>query len=76
MHEITSIIDAYREAVAAGAEVVLATVVRTRGSAYRRAGARMLVRVDREGTCTATGVISGGCLERDVCERAVRVAAT
>ena len=76
MHELRSIIDSYRVAVAAGAQVVLATVVRTRGSVYRRAGARMLVRLDEGGGCTATGAISGGCLERDVCERAVRVAAT
>lgn len=36
----------------------------------------MRVRVDSGGECTATGAISGGCLERDVCERAQRVAAT
>ena len=76
MHELTAIIRAYKEAVSDGSQVVLATVVRTRGSAYRRAGARMLVRVDSSGECTATGAISGGCLERDVCERAQRVAAT
>lgn len=76
MHELRSIIKAYGEAIAADAQVVLATVVRTRGSAYRRAGARMLVRLSEQGECTATGAISGGCLERDVCERAVRVAAT
>lgn len=76
MHELTSIIKAYGEAIAADAQVVLATVVRTRGSAYRRAGGRMLVRLDGRGECTATGAISGGCLERDVCERALRVAVT
>lgn len=76
MHELTSIIKSWKEATAAGAQVVLATVVRTRGSVYRRAGARMLIRLDEQGECTATGAISGGCLERDVCERAVRVAAT
>lgn len=76
MHELTAIIRAYKEAVSDGSQVVLATVVRTSGSVYRRAGARMLVRVDGEGTCTATGAISGGCLERDVCERASRVAST
>jgi xanthine/CO dehydrogenase XdhC/CoxF family maturation factor len=76
MHELTAIVRAYKEAVSNCSQVVLATVVRTRGSAYRRAGARMLVRVGRGGVCTATGAISGGCLERDVCERAQRVVAT
>lgn len=76
MHELTAIIKAYRESIVANAQVVLATVVRTRGSVYRRAGARMLVSLDERGECTATGAISGGCLERDVCERALRVAAT
>lgn len=76
MHELTTIISAYKQVVRDGSRAVLATVVRTRGSAYRRAGARMLVRVDTGGECTATGAISGGCLERDVCERAQSVAAT
>jgi len=44
---------------------VLATVVRVRGSAYRRPGARMLVTRDR----WVAGSVSGGCAERDVLER-------
>lgn len=76
MHELTSIVKAYRKAVADGVRVVLATVVRTRGSVYRRAGARMLIAIDGRGVSTPTGAISGGCLERDVCERACIVAAT
>jgi xanthine/CO dehydrogenase XdhC/CoxF family maturation factor len=40
----------------------LATLVRARGSTYRRAGARMLVRQDG---CTV-GSLSGGCLEEEV----------
>lgn len=76
MHELTSIIEAYGEAERGGARTVFATVVRTRGSVYRRAGARMLIAIDEHGVCTQTGAISGGCLERDVCERAARVAET
>jgi xanthine dehydrogenase accessory factor len=45
---------------------VLATVVNVEGSAYRRPGARMLVRQDGR----TVGTISGGCLEADVIERA------
>lgn len=45
---------------------VLATVVRVEGSAYRRPGARMLIAADG----TSTGMVSGGCLETDLAERA------
>jgi len=49
---------------------VLATLVRLRGSGYRRPGARMLVRPDGGWA----GFVSGGCLEADLAERARRVA--
>jgi len=49
--------------------VALATVVSVEGSSYRRPGARMLISESGE----TTGVLSGGCLERDVCERAQKV---
>jgi xanthine/CO dehydrogenase XdhC/CoxF family maturation factor len=42
-----------------------ATVVRVRGSSYRRPGARMLITRDR----WVTGSVSGGCLEHDVVRR-------
>ncbi|AKF04379.1 XdhC family protein [Sandaracinus amylolyticus] len=45
-----------------GAPRLLATVVRVRGSSYRRPGARMLVAGDR----WVSGCVSGGCLEGDV----------
>jgi xanthine dehydrogenase accessory factor len=44
----------------------LATVVKVQGSAYRRAGARMLISEDGK----LTGAISGGCLEGDALKRA------
>lgn len=66
MNELQSIIAAYRDIAAANAPAALATVVKTEGSAYRRAGARMLVRSDG----SRVGAISGGCLEADVAERA------
>jgi len=47
----------------------LATVVSVEGSSYRRPGARMLITESGE----TSGVLSGGCLERDVCERAQKV---
>src|SRR4029079_19759981 len=45
-----------------GRPMALATVVATRGSTYRRAGARLLVPQEGE----PIGNISGGCLEGDV----------
>jgi xanthine/CO dehydrogenase XdhC/CoxF family maturation factor len=54
---------------AAGRNAALATVVRIRGSAYRRPGAKMLVADDG----TMLGSVSGGCLEADVREIALTV---
>ncbi|MCS7567493.1 XdhC family protein [Pseudomonas aeruginosa] len=50
----------------AGRDVVLATVVKVDGSAYRRPGARMLI--SRFGK--SKGSISGGCLEAEAAKRA------
>jgi xanthine dehydrogenase accessory factor len=49
----------------------LATVVRVRGSAYRREGAKMAVADDG----ASVGNVSGGCLEGDVREAALQVIA-
>jgi xanthine dehydrogenase accessory factor len=48
---------------------VLATVVRTEGSTYRRIGARMLALADG----SQVGAVSAGCIESDVLLRAERV---
>lgn len=47
----------------------LATIVRTQGSTFRRAGASMLVHADGEVTCA----LAGGCPQRDIVLRAQRV---
>lgn len=49
--------------------VVLASIVRTAGSAYRGVGTRMIVRADG----SAAGLVSGGCLEADLVARAQKV---
>jgi xanthine dehydrogenase accessory factor len=72
MTETQSIVEAYRRAAAENVRAALATVVRLEGSAYRRPGARMLITEDG----LTTGVVSGGCLEGDVRERAARVMRT
>jgi len=51
---------------------VLATLVRVRGSAYQREGAKMLVLPDATTVCS----LSGGCLEPDVAQRALEVLRT
>jgi xanthine dehydrogenase accessory factor len=50
----------------------LATLVRTHGSTYRKAGARLLV--DARGE--TTGVLSGGCLEKEIAKHGQGVIAT
>jgi len=65
--ELLRILDDCR--AAGGGDCALATVVETKGSAYRRAGARLLVRGDRK----TWGAISGGCIEADIVERALEV---
>lgn len=50
----------------------LATLVRARGSSYRRPGARMLIATNGE----FTGTLSGGCLEKEVAARARQVITT
>ncbi|SEO36254.1 Xanthine and CO dehydrogenase maturation factor, XdhC/CoxF family [Mucilaginibacter gossypiicola] len=66
MKEIIDIVAAYDEAHALGKKTALATVVLVEGSAYRRAGARMLITEDG----LLTGAISGGCLEGDALRKA------
>jgi xanthine/CO dehydrogenase XdhC/CoxF family maturation factor len=55
-----------------GEAIVLVTVYETVGSTYSKAGARMLITAGGE----SQGLVSGGCLEGDLAERARRVLAT
>ena len=71
MKEIQAIVSLARTA-GEGEPLALATVVKIRGSAYRRPGARMLMTSDGR----TAGMISGGCLENDVKERAAKVMAS
>src|SRR6201747_3292242 len=66
MKEIIDIVAAYEKAVKAQKKTALATVVLVEGSAYRRAGARMLITENGQ----LTGAISGGCLEGDALRKA------
>ena len=72
--EIQAIIAARELARTRGQRVALVTVVRTSGSTYRGSGARMLVVEDTDGNVgtDCLGSISGGCLEDDAREHALR----
>lgn len=78
MNELQKIARAFQAVSSRGQEnrAALATVIRVTGSAYRRPGARMLVVFNEDGNPETAGTISGGCLERDVIERAKRVCKT
>jgi xanthine/CO dehydrogenase XdhC/CoxF family maturation factor len=66
MHEIDKTITAIRRVLDEGKRGILVTVVATRGSTYRRPGARAVISEEGE----SFGTLSGGCLERDLAERA------
>lgn len=66
MKELQQIIKAYEAVKQAEGKAMLATIVKVKGSTYRRPGARMLIRDDG----TSVGSLSSGCLEADVIERA------
>lgn len=71
MSERDELIRALEETSRVGKQAAVASVVRVRGSAYRREGAKMLI--DEEGTTTC--MISGGCLEPEIAEQAKKVMA-
>jgi len=67
MRELDHILGVYQQLDERGDEqVVLGTLVDLRGSGYRRPGARILMTSSHE----RAGLISGGCLERDVMRQA------
>jgi xanthine dehydrogenase accessory factor len=67
--ELREILKALEPLQRSGEKVALATIVKTKGSTYRRPGARMLMTSAGE----MIGSISGGCLEGDVFEHAKKV---
>ncbi|HKE96414.1 MAG TPA: XdhC family protein [Povalibacter sp.] len=71
-HRPVSLDEFFRGQRQRGAALVLATIVETSGSTYRKAGAQMLIGADG----SAAGLLSGGCLESDLAERARNVIET
>ena len=66
MNQIADILELATQAIQKNIDAVLATVVRTEGSAYRQPGAMMLICADGR----SVGMISGGCLEPHIIKRA------
>ena len=66
MNQTADILDLAEQAIQQNIDAVLATVVRTEGSAYRQPGAMMLICADGH----SVGMISGGCLEPHIIKRA------
>jgi xanthine dehydrogenase accessory factor len=70
--ETEQLLTAIRLVRSRGEPAAVATVVRVKGSAYRREGTRMFVRQNGTYECA----LSGGCLEPTVAEAAARVIST
>ena len=70
MHDVGHIVTA--ASILGGVTATLATVVGTKGSGYRRPGARML----ETGAGTTISAISGGCLEEEIALRGREVIAS
>ena len=66
------LVDRFEAGVRRGEAMVLVTVYETMGSTYSKAGTRMLAFAGGE----SLGLVSGGCLEGDLSERARRVLET
>lgn len=66
IHSGVSTDEFFRYYVGRSEPLVLATVTQTLGSTYRKAGAQMLIAGDGR----VAGLLSGGCLEADLMERA------
>ena len=67
MSEAQDVLAAFAEAVAARRPVVLATIIRARGSTPRGVGSRMAI----EPGAGSIGTIGGGCGEAQVLEDAI-----
>jgi xanthine dehydrogenase accessory factor len=63
------LVDFFEQRRKRGEMLALATVVHTEGSTYRKPGAQMLIARDGQ----VAGLLSGGCAESDLLERAAKV---
>ena len=68
----TNLLEFFAENKKQGKPLVLASVYETQGATYSKAGAFMLMTGDGK----FQGMLSGGCLEGDLAERAIQVVAS
>ncbi|MFY0674042.1 MAG: XdhC family protein [Bacteroidia bacterium] len=69
IHEFKEIIDKAQQCHNNNEQCVLATVVALDGTSYRKPGVRMLITQNGE----MVGAVSGGCVEKDIYQRAQQV---
>ncbi len=65
-NKINLLIDAYRRLNKHSENIVLATIIETMGSTYQKAGTCMIIEQNGE----LSGLLGGGCFERDLVEQA------
>src|SRR5262249_30315211 len=70
--ETAQVVDRVLALASVGRRTAIATVIRIEGSSYRRPGAKLLIEDDGR----TLGGVSGGCLEADVRDVALRVIET
>ncbi|WP_281635366.1 XdhC family protein [Flavobacterium marginilacus] len=68
-HEFLKIIESYKKASQKNIRTVLATIVHTEGSSYRKEGTQMLIDEYKN----ITGALSGGCVEQEVIRQSISV---
>lgn len=68
-HEFLKIIESYKRASQKNIRTVLATIVHTEGSSYRKEGTQMLI----DEYENITGALSGGCVEQEVIRQSISV---
>ena len=66
---LTGLIKSYQSLRKSEQDFVLATIIETKGSTYRKSGARMLI----SRTGQFCGLLGGGCFEADLLEHAYKV---
>jgi xanthine dehydrogenase accessory factor len=66
-HETKTILRESMQGISTGHTCAMVVLTKVKGSAFRRPGAKLLIRADG----SMTGNVSGGCLENDLRERAL-----
>jgi len=71
-NETREVLEEARACLVAGQSCAIVVLTKVKGSAFRRPGAKLLIRADG----SMSGNVSGGCLENDLRERAMKCIAS